>query len=63
MRSWTKDRNRQLAKRARSEHALAGIAKWSAGPGPKLAAPMSKAALRALGEELVRGYHKKSTGG
>jgi hypothetical protein len=60
--NWTKDRNRRLAKRARSEIALAEIAKWSAGPGPKLPPPISKAALRAIGEELVRRYNKRSTG-
>jgi len=61
--NWTKDRNRQLAKRARSEKALEEIAKWSAGPGPKMPRRMSKAAQRAMGEELVRQYKKKSTRG
>jgi hypothetical protein len=56
---WSKDRNRQLMIRARAEQIEDKIKEWSAKPARNIRPSIGKAALRAMGEELVRQYEER----
>jgi hypothetical protein len=57
--NWNKDRNRQLTKRARAEEIEVKVKEWSTRPRPNVPPPVRKAALRTIGEELVRQHMNK----
>jgi hypothetical protein len=56
--NWNKDRNRQLAKRARAEEIEEKMKETAARPA-HIRPSVGKAALRAMGEELVRQYEDR----
>ena len=61
---WNKDRNRQLAKRARAEEiAEKMIEAAAANPSRSIPPKIAKATLRAIGEELVRQFKDSHRGG
>jgi hypothetical protein len=60
---WNKDRNRQLRKRAQAEEVEHKIKEWSTRSRRNVPPPLSKATLRAIGEELVRQHMNKRRSG
>jgi hypothetical protein len=61
--NWNKDRNRQLRKRARAEEIQEKVKEWSTRPRRNVPPPLSKSALRTIGEELVRQHKNKRRSG
>jgi hypothetical protein len=57
--NWNKDRNRQLAKRARAEEIEEKMKETAARPARHIRPTVGKAALRVMGEELVRQYEDR----
>ncbi len=60
---WNKDRNRQLRKRAQAEEVEHKIKEWSTRSRRNVPPPLSKAALRAIGEKYVRQYNNRQSSG
>lgn len=60
---WNRDRKRQLRKRARAEEIEEKAKEWSTRPRRNLPPPLSKAVLRAIGEECVRQYNNRKRSG
>jgi hypothetical protein len=56
---WNKDRNRQLRRRAQLEEYEKNAKEWAPKPGWSPPPRVSKASLRAIGEELVREHMNK----
>jgi hypothetical protein len=61
--NWNRDRNRQLRNRAKAEEIQEKTKEWSARPRRYLLPPLSKAALRAIGEECVRQFNNRHENG
>ena len=62
MAEWHKDRNRQLKKRAVAEEFEHQQRQWTPRPDRVVPPRMSKAVLRAIGEEAVRQYAQEQLG-
>jgi hypothetical protein len=56
--NWNKDRNRQLKKRARAEEFEHKQKERAPRPDRRIRPRMSKAVLRAVGEEAVRQFKR-----
>jgi hypothetical protein len=56
--NWNKDRSRQLKKRARAEEFEQKQKEWAPRPDRRIRPRISKAVLRAVGEDAVRQFKR-----